>query len=75
MTTNLILDEFDEDRGVAAGRAYYTILQATPTVPLQVIGAGRYTDRYERRDGDWYFARRRSSLDLRGHFADFRRRE
>ena len=39
--TNPILDT-DEDAGTATRRSYYTVLQQTDAVPLQVIAAGRY---------------------------------
>ncbi len=74
VTTNLSI-EIDEERGVAHAESYYTILQATGALPLQPIGSGRYVDRFERDDGRWRFAYRRSHLDLRGHFEGFRRSE
>jgi hypothetical protein len=35
-----------------------TVFQALPELPLQVIVAARYRDRFERRDGTWRFAER-----------------
>ena len=42
-------------------------LQATATLPLQVIAAGRYHDEFERENGIWRFSfRDYSMLDLKG---------
>lgn len=68
--TNPII-EIDESAGTATCRSYYTVLQATPTVPLQVIAAGRYHDEFERMDGIWRFSfRDYSLLDLVGDLSD-----
>ncbi|WP_370944641.1 nuclear transport factor 2 family protein [Amycolatopsis sp. cg5] len=56
-TSNLVI-EVDEDAGTGAARSYVTIFQALPGLPLQVIAAGRYRDRFERRDGRWRFVER-----------------
>ena len=75
LTTNVMID-VDEDAGTARARSYYTLLQATPSMPLRVVGCGRYYDRLERVDGQWRFADRLSLLDTRGdlsqHVAGFR---
>lgn len=64
--TNPIV-EIDEVAGTATCRSYYTVLQATEALPLQVVAAGRYHDRFERVDGRWRFAWRDYSLfDLQG---------
>jgi hypothetical protein len=65
VTTNLIL-EIDEDEGRASARSYWTVLQAVEGLPLQPILAGRYHDRFVRRDGTWGFAERRYLVDLVG---------
>jgi len=66
LITNPIV-EIDEDAGTATCRSYYTVLQATPEVPLQAICAGRYHDRFVREGGDWRFSERDySMLDLVG---------
>ena len=66
VVTNPIV-EIDEDAGTATCRSYYTVLQATPDLPLQAICAGRYHDAFVREDGDWRFAERDYSLlDLVG---------
>lgn len=68
--TNPII-EVDEAAGTATCRSYYTVLQATDKVPLQVIAAGRYHDRFERADGKWRFAYRDyTMLDLLGDLSD-----
>jgi 3-phenylpropionate/cinnamic acid dioxygenase small subunit len=64
VTTNL--DEVDEGAGTALARSYFTVLQALPDFPLQLIVSGRYLDRFERRDGQWRFAARRVRTDLVG---------
>ncbi|MCB1843508.1 MAG: nuclear transport factor 2 family protein, partial [Halioglobus sp.] len=64
--TNPII-EVDEAGKTATCRSYYTVLQATASLPLQVVAAGRYHDKFEREDGMWRFSfRDYSMLDLRG---------
>jgi hypothetical protein len=65
VTTNLLL-ELDEEEGTGAARSYWTVLQAVPGLPLQPILAGRYHDRFERREGVWRFTERRYLVDLVG---------
>lgn len=65
ITTNIAID-VNEAANTATARSYYTLVQGTPTLPAQVIGAGRYHDSFVREDGDWRFDVRRSYLDLRG---------
>lgn len=69
VTTNLTI-EVDEAAGTAAARSYYTVLQATPTLPLQVILAGRYHDRFALADGAWRFSERFVHLDLVGELRE-----
>jgi hypothetical protein len=59
--TNPII-EVDDAAGTATCRSYYTVLQHTDDLPLQVIVTGRYDDRFERVDGRWRFAYRDYSL-------------
>jgi 3-phenylpropionate/cinnamic acid dioxygenase small subunit len=61
VTTNPII-EIDEDAGTASCRSYYTVLQQTDEMPLQVIVTGRYHDRFERVDGRWRFSYRDLTL-------------
>jgi 3-phenylpropionate/cinnamic acid dioxygenase small subunit len=65
VTTNIAI-EADEEAGTAVSRSYFTVLQALPGLPLQPIAAGRYHDRFERRDGHWRFTERRVRVDLTG---------
>jgi 3-phenylpropionate/cinnamic acid dioxygenase small subunit len=66
LVTNPII-EIDEAAGTATARSYYTVLQATPELPLQAVAAGRYHDAFERVDGKWRFSYRDYSLfDLQG---------
>jgi len=65
VTTNLIID-VDDESDTARARSYFTVLQATPELPLQPVIAGRYHDRFERGQGAWRFAERRIICDLFG---------
>jgi len=70
LVTNPILD-IDEAGGRARCRSCYTVLQAVPGLPLQVVAAGRYHDEFERIEGRWRFsARDYSMLDLKGNLAE-----
>jgi 3-phenylpropionate/cinnamic acid dioxygenase small subunit len=70
VVTNPII-EVDEAGSTASCRSYYTVLQATDTLPLQVIAAGRYHDEFERVDGKWRFSYRDYTLfDLKGDLSD-----
>jgi 3-phenylpropionate/cinnamic acid dioxygenase small subunit len=73
VTTNVIID-VDEQMGTATSRAYFTVLQALPDLPLQPIVSGRYRDRFDRRDGQWRFAERRVRIDLTGDLSRHLRR-
>src|SRR5262249_15447549 len=63
--TNLVID-VDAQCAAASARSYFTVLQARPELPLQVIIAGRYHDRFERVEGVWGFADRLILVDLVG---------
>ena len=65
VVTNLVI-EVDAERATATARSYFTVLQATQTLPLQVVIAGRYADRFERAEGTWRFADRVVHMDLLG---------
>lgn len=65
VTSNVII-EVDEAAGQATARAYFSVLQATPDLPLQPIIAGRYSDNFERVDGQWRFQRRQVFPELIG---------
>jgi uncharacterized protein (TIGR02246 family) len=74
VVTNLIV-EADETAGTAAARSYFTVLQATETLPLQVVVAGRYEDRFVCVDRKWRFADRLVHTDLVGDLSRHIRRE
>jgi len=58
VTTNLRID-VDDDAAGATCQSYFTVLQAVDDeLPLQVVIAGRYRDRFERRDGQWWIIER-----------------
>jgi len=63
--TNVIVD-VDENAGTATSRSYFTVLQARPTLPLQVIIAGRYEDAFALAGGEWQFTDRLIITDLVG---------
>lgn len=65
VVTNPII-EVDADAGRATSRSYFTVLQQTPKLPLQVIITGRYHDAFRRVDGDWCFASREMILEQFG---------
>ncbi len=69
VTTNLTVD-IDETNGSATARSYFTVLQATATLPLQVILAGRYHDRFARLNGAWHFTERLIHIDLTGELRE-----
>jgi SnoaL-like domain len=69
VVTNLTI-EVDEPAGSATARSYFTVLQATATLALQPILAGRYHDRFRRRAGGWHFADRRIFIDLVGELRE-----
>lgn len=62
VTSNLYVDE-DEDGNGAVAHSAFTVLQQTPTLPLQVVCAGRYTDTFERTADGWRFSDR--MVDIR----------
>ncbi|WP_037864135.1 nuclear transport factor 2 family protein [Streptomyces sp. NRRL S-340] len=64
-TTNIAV-EIDEETGTATARAYVTVFQSLPGLPLQPVAAGRYNDRFARRDGEWRFTERRVRIHLVG---------
>lgn len=69
LTTNIILD-IDEAQDFAASRSSFVVFQATPTIPLQPIVGGRYHDRFQRVDGEWWFARREMGVEQIGDVSD-----
>ncbi len=65
VTTNVVI-EVDEPNGTATAHSYFSVLQARPELPLQVIIAGRYHDRFARIAGAWCFTDRLMFVDLLG---------
>lgn len=65
ITTNAII-EVDEAGGVASARTYYTVLQQTPTLPLQPIITGRYHDTFGQDQQGWHFTQRKMIVDQPG---------
>jgi 3-phenylpropionate/cinnamic acid dioxygenase small subunit len=61
VVTNPII-EVDETAGRASCRSYYTVIQQTDDLPLQVIVTGRYHDQFQRVDGRWRYCFRDYSL-------------
>jgi hypothetical protein len=57
MTTNLAIHP--DGPGRAEGYSYFTVFQATETLPLQPIITGYYHDRFEKKGGAWRFAERK----------------
>lgn len=65
VTTNLIVDE-SADGTAALARSYFTVLQARPGFPLQVVVAGRYRDTFELGEHGWHFSDRLIRIELAG---------
>ena len=55
--TNAIIN-VDEASNTATVQSYYVVYQQTETLPLQVIVAGRYEDKFELLDDVWQFCER-----------------
>lgn len=69
LTTNVIVD-VDEAQDTATARSSFVVFQATPLVPLQPIVTGRYRDRFERIDGEWWFVEREMGVEQFGDVSD-----
>ncbi|MFT4519400.1 MAG: 3-phenylpropionate/cinnamic acid dioxygenase small subunit [Halioglobus sp.] len=65
LTTNVII-EVNSSANEASARSYYTVIQATDTLPLQPIISGRYSDRFRKTGSKWQFSRREMVVDLIG---------
>lgn len=65
LTTNVFV-EIEESAGTATARSAFVVFQATPTLPLQPIVAGRYHDRFARSGREWHFAQRHILLEQIG---------
>lgn len=58
--------EVDEGAGTARAASYFTVTQATPSLPLQIVVTGRYDDTFQRLDDTWWFAERGMQVDQVG---------
>lgn len=56
----------DESGQTASARSYFTVIQATESLPLQVVIAGRYEDRFALKKGEWRLTDRDEYLNLMG---------
>ena len=65
LTTNVII-EIDQGGKQAQARSYYTVIQATESLPLQPIISGRYQDQFRKVEEEWQFASREMIVDLIG---------
>ena len=57
ITTNPIID-LDEGGAAATCQSQWTVIQAAPGFPLQIVASGRYRDRFACDDGGWHFTER-----------------
>ena len=65
VTTNTIVDVAAHG-ATASARSYFVVFQATSTLPLQAVIAGRYLDELEKVDATWRFVDRCIHGDLVG---------
>jgi hypothetical protein len=65
VVTNLIAD-VDADHKAATVRSHYTAFQARPELPLQPILVGRWRDRFEHDENEWWLVERLIHADLIG---------
>ena len=65
VTANSIIEVAAGGR-TATARSVFVVLQATPSLPLQPVVAGRYLDAFARIDGAWCFTDRLIVTDLVG---------
>ncbi|MET9276143.1 nuclear transport factor 2 family protein [Kribbella sp. NPDC003557] len=66
VTTNIAIERDEHNADEAFARSYVTVLQAAPGDVPQIIAAGRYRDRFERRDGTWQWLERTVNIRLIG---------
>jgi len=69
VTTNLIVEP-GADGQTASARSYFTVLQARPTLPLQVVIAGNYRDEFVLDETGWRFADRLIRIELVGELRE-----
>jgi 3-phenylpropionate/cinnamic acid dioxygenase small subunit len=71
VTSNVII-ELDLPVGRAAARSYFTVYQATESLPMQAVIAGRYHDTFRYVEGRWRFESRRMVPRLVGDLSQHR---
>lgn len=69
LITNPII-EISTDGFTAMAHTYYTVIQQTTNVPLQVIAGGRYHDTFKKENGIWEYRSRNYFMDFRGNLSD-----
>lgn len=74
VTTNLIISLDPEAPDTATCRSYFTVMQATETLPLQPIITGRYADTLARDGEGWYFTQRVIAMEQIGDVSQHLRR-
>ncbi|MGO4200997.1 nuclear transport factor 2 family protein [Rhodococcus sp. TAF43] len=74
VVTNLRVEVSDDCR-TATSLSYFTVLQATESLPLQPILSGRYFDAFAEIDGEWQFTQRLTCIDLVGDLTSHARRD
>jgi hypothetical protein len=57
ITTNPIID-FDGSGAAATCQSQWTVIQAAPAFPLQIVASGRYRDSFARDSDGWHFTTR-----------------
>ncbi|MDR3415902.1 MAG: nuclear transport factor 2 family protein [Nevskia sp.] len=68
LMSNIIIEPDGDER--ARAQTYGTVLQATPSLPLQPIATVTYHDRFAKDDTGWYFTARRLELNLLGNLGE-----
>ena len=74
VTTNLIISLNLQSPDVATCRSYFTVMQATETLPLQPVITGRYSDTLARDQEGWYFTERVIAMEQIGDVSQHLRR-
>jgi 3-phenylpropionate/cinnamic acid dioxygenase small subunit len=74
VTTNLAIMLNPDTPDAATCRSYFTVMQATDTLPLQPIITGRYSDTLARDEDGWYFTERVIAMEQIGDVSQHLRR-
>lgn len=67
VVTNLEFTDLPD--GAISVHSCFTVLQATPKLPLQPIACGRYTDVFEKADGAWRYRSKQIDVTLVGNMS------